>query len=162
MIIRENFKIWLFSCGVKTYLESMWFSETYHFLVETEFWRKHGGWARIYFHLYKLWKVLTVSRSVMSDSLQPQWTIAHQAPLSMDFSRQEYWSGLPFFSPRDLPDPGIEPRFPALQVDICVCVWRGAGLNFSLLLIFKLKDNCFTKFCCAGRFFTIWATREAL
>ena len=93
------------------------------------------------------------SRSVMSDSLQPQWTVAHQAPLSMGFSRQEYWSGLPFFSPRDLPDPGIEPRFPALQADICVCVWREAGLNFSLLLIFKLKDNCFTKFCCAGRFF---------
>ena len=68
------------------------------------------------FHLYRLWKVLTVSRSVMSDSLQPEWTVDHQAPLSMGFSRQEYWSGLPFFSPRDLPDPGIEPRFPALQI----------------------------------------------
>ena len=38
-----------------------------------------------------------------------QWTIAHQAPLSMGFSRQEYWSRLPFPSPEDLPDPGIEP-----------------------------------------------------
>ena len=37
------------------------------------------------------------------------WTVAHQAPLSREFSRQEYWSGLPFFPPRDLPDPGIEP-----------------------------------------------------
>ena len=37
------------------------------------------------------------------------WTVAHQAPLSMEFSRQEYWSGLPFYSPGDLPDPGIEP-----------------------------------------------------
>ena len=45
------------------------------------------------------------------------WTIAHQAPLSMGFSRQEYWSGLPFPSPGDLPDPGIEPRSPALQAD---------------------------------------------
>ena len=45
------------------------------------------------------------------------WTVACQAPLSMEFSRQEYWSGLPFPSPRDLPDPGIEPRSPALQVD---------------------------------------------
>ena len=45
------------------------------------------------------------------------WTVAHQAPLSMGFSRQEYWSGLPFPSPGDLPDPGIEPRFPALQAD---------------------------------------------
>ena len=43
------------------------------------------------------------------------WTVAHQAPLSMRFSRQEYWSRLPFPSPGDLPNPGIEPRSPALQ-----------------------------------------------
>ena len=46
------------------------------------------------------------------------WTVAHQAPPSMGFSRQEYWSGLPFLSPGDLPDPGIEPRSPALQADV--------------------------------------------
>ena len=45
------------------------------------------------------------------------WTIAHQDPLSMGFPRQEYWSGLPFPSPGELPDPGIEPRSPALQAD---------------------------------------------
>ena len=45
------------------------------------------------------------------------WTVAYQAPLSMRFSRQEYWSGLPFPSPGDLPDPGIELRSPALQAD---------------------------------------------
>ena len=45
------------------------------------------------------------------------WTVACQAPLSMGFSRQEYWSGLPFPSPGDLPNPGIEPRSPALQAD---------------------------------------------
>ena len=45
------------------------------------------------------------------------WTVAHQAPTSMGFSRQEYWSGLPFPSPGDLPDPGIEPRSPAFQAD---------------------------------------------
>ena len=45
------------------------------------------------------------------------WTIAYKAPLSMEFSRQEYWSGLPFPSPGDLPHPGIEPRSPALQAD---------------------------------------------
>ena len=55
------------------------------------------------------------------------WTIAFQTPLSMEFSRQEYWSGLPIPSPGDLPDPGIKPTSPAL----------------------------------AGRFFTIWARREA-
>ena len=42
------------------------------------------------------------------------WTVAYQALQSMGFSRQEYWSGLPFPSPGDLPDPGIEPRSPAL------------------------------------------------
>ena len=44
-------------------------------------------------------------------------TVAHQAPLSMEFSRQEYWSGLPFSSPGDSPDPGIKPRSPALQAN---------------------------------------------
>ena len=45
------------------------------------------------------------------------WTVAHQAPPSMGFSRQEHWSGLPFPSPGDLPNPGIEPRSPVLQAD---------------------------------------------
>ena len=45
------------------------------------------------------------------------WTVAHQAPPSTGFSRQEYWSGLPFPFPGDLPDPGIEPRSPELQAD---------------------------------------------
>ena len=44
-------------------------------------------------------------------------TTVHQAPLSMEFSRQEYWSGLPFPSPGDLPDPEVEPTSPALQAD---------------------------------------------
>ena len=45
------------------------------------------------------------------------WTVAHHPPLSMGFSRQECWSGLPFPSPGDLPDPRIEPGSPALQAD---------------------------------------------
>ena len=45
------------------------------------------------------------------------WTVAYQASQSMEFSRQEYWSGLPFPSPGDLPNPGIEPESPALQAD---------------------------------------------
>ena len=45
------------------------------------------------------------------------WIVAYQASLSMGFSRQEYWSGLPFPSPGDLPDPGIEPRSPVLRAD---------------------------------------------
>ena len=48
-------------------------------------------------------------------TLVTSWTVACQAPLSMGFSRQEYWSGLPFPAPGDLPNPRIEPRSPALQ-----------------------------------------------
>ena len=47
----------------------------------------------------------------------PMDCTAHQAPLSMEFSKQEYWSGLPFLTPGDLPNPGIEPGCPALQAD---------------------------------------------
>ena len=50
----------------------------------------------------------------MSDSFVTPWTVACQAPLSMEFPRQDYWGGLPFPSPWDLPDPGIEPMSPAL------------------------------------------------
>ena len=59
---------------------------------------------------------MVVVVQVMYDSCNP-WTVAHQAPLFMGFPRQEDWSGLPFPSPRDLPDPGIEPESPVLQVD---------------------------------------------
>ena len=54
--------------------------------------------------------------SVVSDPLR-LCGLAHQAPLSMEFSRQEYWSGLPFPFPEDLPHPEIEPRSPVLQAD---------------------------------------------
>ena len=57
----------------------------------------------------------SVSHSVVSDSLRHHGPC--QAPLSMRFSRQGYWSALPFPSPGDLPDPGIEPRSPVLQAD---------------------------------------------
>ena len=65
--------------------------------------------------------MLIVRVIVVVQSLSPvpffatPWTVAHQAALSVGFPRQEYWSGLPFLSPRDLPNPGIEPRSPALQ-----------------------------------------------
>ena len=52
----------------------------------------------------------------MSDSATP-WTVAYQAPSSMEFAREEYWSGLPFPSPGDLPDLGVEPGSPTLQAD---------------------------------------------
>ena len=55
--------------------------------------------------------------AVMSDSFVSPWTVAHQAPQSFGFPRQEYWSEFPFASPGALPDTGMEPMFPALQAD---------------------------------------------
>ena len=54
---------------------------------------------------------------VTKSYLATPWTIARQAPLSTVFSRQKYWSGLPFLSPEDLPGPGIKPSSPTLQAD---------------------------------------------
>ena len=62
-------------------------------------------------------------------TLVTPWTVAHQPPLSMGFPKQEYWSGLPFPSPRDLPDPGIKPESPALQADSLPPSHQGALNN---------------------------------
>ena len=59
----------------------------------------------------------SVRYSVVPDSFANPWTVPLQAPLSMGFPRQEYWSGLPFPTPGDRPNPGIEPGPPALQAD---------------------------------------------
>ena len=71
------------------------------------------------------------------------WPVAHQAPPSMAFSRQEYWSGLPFPSPGDLPDAGIEPRSPVLQADALTSEPPGKPLVSGIL--FKIYLNiCLT------------------
>ena len=57
------------------------------------------------------------------------WTVAHQAPLSMGFSWQEYWSGLPFPSPGDLPNPGIKPGSPTWQANALTSAPPGMPLN---------------------------------
>ena len=58
------------------------------------------------------------------------WAVALQAPLSMGSSRQKYWSGLPFPSPRDLPNPGTEPRSSALQADSSPSEPPGKPIDF--------------------------------
>ena len=70
----------------------------------------------------------------MSNSSVTLWTVALQAPLSMGFSRQKYWSRLPFPSPGDLPDPGIKPRSAALQAD---------SLPFELIIRENNNQNYF-------------------
>ena len=94
-----------------------------HFLIQEIF--PTQGLNLVFLHCRQILYLLShqgspqncVSHSVMSDSLRPHGTVAHQAPLSMGFSGQEYWSGLPFPSPGDLPNRGIKPRSPALQAD---------------------------------------------
>ena len=73
------------------------------------------------------------------------WTIASQAPLSMGFSRQEYWSGLPFPSPGDLSNPGIKPRSPALQADTLFS--KPTGKFFPNAILYTLW-SCQTPFWC--------------
>ena len=105
------------------------------------------------------------------------WTIAYQSPPSMEFSRQKYWSGLPFPSRGDLPDPGIEPRSPTLQADALPCEppgkphglsspWNSPGQNMEWVAFpfsrgsSQPRDRTQVS-CIAGGFFTSWATREA-
>ena len=85
----------------------------------------------------------------MSDSVTP-WAVACQAPLSMGFSREEYWSGLPFPSPGNLPDPEIEPTSPALAGGFFTTEPSGKPFNtyfiVNAMIIFKcteiaLKNN---------------------
>ena len=77
----------------------------------------------------------SVSHSVVFDFVTP-WTVARQSPLSMGFSRQEYWSGLPFPSPGDLLHPGIEP---VLQADSLRTEPQGS-LFFSIMVYYKILN----------------------
>ena len=71
-------------------------------------------------------KLLLFSFQVESNSFVVLWTVAHQALLSTGFIRQEYWSGLPFPSPGDPPDPGIKPMSPAWQADFLPLSHQGS------------------------------------
>ena len=101
---------------------------------------RHYNLIMVQYHVVDLCQVprlnLCVSHSVTSDFATP-WTVACQAPLSLEFSRQEYWSGWLFPSPWDLPYSGIKPRSPALQqILYCVSQWGNPRLN-----LFDLKTN---------------------
>ena len=69
-------------------------------------------------------------------------TIACQDPLSMGFSRQEYWSGLPFPSPEDLPDPGIKPGPPALQADSLPFELQGRPIHEVVVCVLLRTGGC--------------------
>ena len=87
----------------------------------------------------------------MSDSLRPHGP--HQAPSSMEFSRQEYWSGLPYPSPGNLTNPGIEPRSPALQADAGLSESSEKPqksenhlMNLSLKISFQVQEDAIYSF----------------
>ena len=91
--------------------------------------------------------VLKVKVKVKSLFATP-WTVAYQASLSMGFSRQEYWSGWPFPSPGDLPNPGIEPGSPSLQADALPSEPPGmlkTGNSFSQLGFFSCQQIAFQR-----------------
>ena len=96
-----------------------------------------------------LWRF---SRQLVSNSCTA-WTAGRLALLSIEFSRQEYWSGLPFHSPGDLPDPGIQPGSPTLQTDSLGLSHQGSPINSVSILRLKSflnisplsKLQCFTE-----------------
>ena len=73
----------------------------------------------IYVYAYVIYMMLLFSHQCMSNSSATLWIIVCQAPQSVRFPSQQYWNGLPFPSPGDIPNPGIEPGPPALQADYC-------------------------------------------
>ena len=83
---------------------------------------------------FKVFPQILMKVKVVSDSLQPHGPVACQIPLSMGFSRQEYWSALPCPPPRDLPVPGIEPWSPALQANFYH--WSHHGSQILMLIYF--------------------------
>ena len=87
--------------------------------------------------------ILFVWLQSLSESFATPWAVAHQAPLSMGFPRQEYWSGLPFLSPGDLPHPGMEPTSPVSptwQVDSLPVSYLGSPRSD----IVKVAQSCQT------------------
>ena len=93
---------------------------------------RENKWSKVYQLMMQ--KVKSLSRVQLF--VTPQ-TVAYQAPLSMGFSRQECWSGLPFPSPGDFPNPRIEPRFPTLQADSLPSEQQGhMGLPCAILVTF--------------------------
>ena len=81
-----------------------------------------SDWKQRPFFILPIWNKVPGQKSLnikvlVAQSCPTPWTVTCQAPLSEGFSKQEYWSGLPFPSPGDLPNPGIEPTSPALQAD---------------------------------------------
>ena len=95
-----------------------------------------SGSSQFMYYWNLTWRILNITCCVCSSSLiwarlfATPWTVAHQPPLSMEFSRQEYWSGLPCPTPGNLPNLGTEPGSPALQADSLPIELWGKTITF--------------------------------
>ena len=130
-----------------------------------EAWRQVGTTvAEVHWRLLQV-EVVCVCLCVWAQSyptLCNPWTVGHQAPLSMGFSRQEYWTGLPFPPPGDLPDPGIEPASPALAGRFSITALLGKPVSFLYILNYfkfsiKYHFNLFWHICIRYFFFLFGA-----
>ena len=122
------------------------------------------GWSIILGHLFQVLQI-AAGKCVCALSLSrvwlfvSPWTVAHQAPLSKEFSRQEYWSGLPLPSPGVLPDPGIEltpPTFPALAGRFFTSAPIGKLGGTKYISLFFQLGICF----CSAFFFVLPSSSE--
>ena len=97
--------------------------------------------GKIKYNIYTPWAGLhacLLSRFSRVRLFQTLWTVAHQAPLSMGFPRQEYWSGLPLPFPGDLPDPGVEPRFPHCRQIVYHLSHQGSLIHCEIITTISL------------------------
>ena len=101
--------------------------------------------------LNKCWKKVKLFSRVQL--FVTPWTVGNQASPSMGFSRQEYWSGLPFPSPGHLPDPGIEPVSPTLKADALLSEPPG---KFWCILYYLRRFSCISSGVCVSHFETHW------
>ena len=106
-------------------------------------------------HIYTHTHISVFSHSVMSKLFVTPWTRAHQAPLSMAFSMQEHWSGLPCPSPGDLPNPGIEARSPTLRWMLYCLRHQGSLHSYMLLPKISLDEENYIVWRLGKRLFII-------
>ena len=90
------------------------------------------------------------------------WTVAHQAPLSMEFSRQEHWSGLPFLTPGDLPDPGIKSTSSALASGFLTTEPRGKPVEIGLEISVWPTENSSSTLLAQSSFLPIMSIKKLL
>ena len=101
--------------------------------------KREEEWTSVWWSCIRRKLKAYVSLSVTSDSSTTPQTVAHQAPLSVGFPRQEYWSGLPCRFPGNLPNPGIEPRSPTLRADSLPAEPQGKPKNTGVGCCFLLQ-----------------------